>query len=79
MNAFGRDYASPVAEMGFMVHSCAGLPLVELGAAEPSSHLNAVSIEEVKGVDSLNADLVALVGLGVCRNASKKGRSFVMS
>lgn len=74
MNTFSRDYTYPVAEMGFMVHVCAGLLLVELGAADPVSHVNAVSIEKVKGVDSLNIPLVALVGFGVCRNASLKNK-----
>lgn len=59
--------------MGFMVHVCVGLLLMEPGAADPISHLNAVSSEKVKGVD-LNPDLVALVGFGVCRNAPPKSK-----
>lgn len=70
-----------MAEMGFMVHVCAELLLVEPGAADPISHINVVSIEKVKSADSPNVNLVALVGFGVCRNASSKSkeRSFIMS
>lgn len=55
--------------MGFMVHVCAGRVLAELGAAHPNSHLKADPVGKVKGVDSLNTDLVALGGFGGCRNA----------
>lgn len=60
--------------MGFTVHVCAGLLLAEPGAADPISHINAVSTEKVKSVDSLNTSLVALVGFGVCRNASPESK-----
>lgn len=61
--------------MGFMGHVCAELLLAVPGAADPIS-----SIEKVKSVDSLNTNLVALVGFGVCRNASSKSkeRRFIM-
>jgi len=65
-----------------MFRVCAGLLLVELGAAAPISHVNAVSVEKAKAVDSLNTNLVALWGLGFVEMhhlRAKKGGSFVMS
>lgn len=57
-----------------MVHVCAEPVLAELGAAHPHSHVKAVPVGKVEGVDSLKTDPVALGGFGGCRNASLKSK-----
>lgn len=56
-----------------MVHGCVMFLLMELGAADPISQRNTVSIKKVKSVDCLNASLVALVGFG-CGNAPARNK-----